>query len=190
MTDVRIVSESGTKARTRRAILDAAVSVLTADPAASLADIASAAGVGRTTVHRYFPERADLIAALSRSAWDQVTMATERARVVDGPAAEALDRLCQEYFDLGQTLMLVFNDPQQYAAGEWETCGSADQALLDLVERGHQDGSIDPRLSPLWVQSVLWSMLYSAWQYTQDTSVSRHQALDMCRHTLRKAVKP
>lgn len=190
MTDVRIVSESGTKARTRRAILDAAVAVLTADSTASLADIAAAAGVGRTTVHRYFPERADLLAALSRSAWEQVATATERARLADGPACEALDRLCQEYFDLGQMLMLVFNDPQQYTTAEWDTCGPADQALLDLVERGHRDGSIDARLSPLWVQNVLWSMLYSAWQYTQDTSSSRHQALETCLYTLRKAVKP
>ncbi|MGW5051621.1 TetR/AcrR family transcriptional regulator [Actinokineospora sp. NPDC004072] len=188
MTDVR--AESGTRARTRRAILDAAVDVLTADPAASLGDIATAAGVGRTTVHRYFPERADLLTALSKSAWDQVAEATERARPHEGPAADALDRLCQEYFDLGRVLTLVFNDPQQYAAADWDTCSPADKSLLDLVERGHEDGTIDPRLSPLWVQNMLWSMLYSAWQYAQEHQVSRHQALDMCLYSLRKTLRP
>ena len=38
--------------RTRRALLDAAVSVLTKDSSASLAEVASVAGVGRTTLHR------------------------------------------------------------------------------------------------------------------------------------------
>ena len=58
------MSESATKVRTRRAILDAAVGALARDASASLAEVASAAGVGRTTVHRYFPERADLLRAL------------------------------------------------------------------------------------------------------------------------------
>lgn len=188
MTDAR--TESGAKARTRRAILDAAVDVLTADPAASLADIATAAGVGRTTVHRYFPERADLLAALSRVALEQVTEATDRARLADGTAADALERLCQEYFDLGRMLTLVFNDPQQYATAEWDTCTPADQVVLETVERGHRDGTVDTRLAPLWVQNMLWSMLYSAWEYTQQAQVSRHQALDVCLYSLRKALTP
>ncbi len=183
-------TESGAKARTRRAILDAAVEVLTADPAASLADIASAAGVGRTTVHRYFPERADLVTALSSSAMEQVTEATERARPADGPAIEALERVCQEYFDLGRVLTLVFNDPQQYGSPEWDACSPADKALLETVERGHVDGTIDPRLSPLWVQNLLWSMLYSAWQHAQDAQVSRHHALDLCLYSIRKTLRP
>lgn len=188
MTDVR--TETGAKARTRRAILDAAVDVLNADPAASLADIATAAGVGRTTVHRYFPERADLLAALSRTALDQITEATNRARPAEDTAIEALERVCQEYFDLGRMLTLVFNDPQQYATAEWDACTPADQALLDTVERGHRDGTVDPRLAPVWVQNLLWSMLYSAWEYTQQAQVSRHHALDVCLYSLRKALKP
>ena len=183
-------TESGAKARTRRAILEAAVEVLTADPAASLADIAAAAGVGRTTVHRYFPERADLVTALSCTAMEQITEATDRARPADGTGIEALERVCQEYFDLGRMLTLVFNDPQQYGSPEWETCSPADKALLDAVERGHEDGSIDSRLTPLWVQNLLWSLLYSAWQYVQDAQVSRHHALDMCLYSVRKALRP
>ncbi|MEU1179064.1 helix-turn-helix domain-containing protein [Streptomyces sp. NPDC005820] len=49
---------------TRRAILDAAITLLATDPTASLSEVAAAAGVGRTTVHRYFPERSDLLAAI------------------------------------------------------------------------------------------------------------------------------
>ena len=53
------------RGRTRKAILDAAMTVLADNPAAPLADIATAADVGRSTVHRYFPERIDLIRALA-----------------------------------------------------------------------------------------------------------------------------
>jgi AcrR family transcriptional regulator len=50
--------------RTRRAILAAAGDLLQADQDASHADIARAAGVGRASVYRHFPERSDLVAAL------------------------------------------------------------------------------------------------------------------------------
>ena len=61
-------SETGTRGRTRKAILDAAIRVLAADPSASLGQIADAADVGRTTLHRYFPDRAELLAAVMQEA--------------------------------------------------------------------------------------------------------------------------
>lgn len=49
---------------TRSRILAAAGAVLERDSAASMADVADAAGVSRATVHRHFRTRADLLAAL------------------------------------------------------------------------------------------------------------------------------
>jgi serine phosphatase RsbU (regulator of sigma subunit) len=50
--------------RNRERILDAAERMLEHSPSATLADIAAAAGVARSTLHRRFPSRDDLIAAL------------------------------------------------------------------------------------------------------------------------------
>jgi serine phosphatase RsbU (regulator of sigma subunit) len=50
--------------RNRERILDAAERLLEQSPSASLSDIAAAAGVARSTLHRRFATRADLIAAL------------------------------------------------------------------------------------------------------------------------------
>ncbi|MBM7774484.1 AcrR family transcriptional regulator [Actinokineospora baliensis] len=186
--DVHTAAETGTRARTRRAILDAAVTVLTADPTAPLADVATAAGVGRTTVHRYFPERAELLTALSRHVQDQVVEATYRARLGENTAAQALARLCQEYFDLGAVLTLVFNDPAQSEV--WDECSPTDLAVLDLIGRGHSDGTIDPGFSPAWVRDLLWALLYTAWQQSTTDQVSRHDALDACLRALRKLITP
>ena len=54
--------------RTAATILQAAERVLRHDPTASLGQIAAAAGVTRTTVHRRFANRQVLIAALQASA--------------------------------------------------------------------------------------------------------------------------
>jgi AcrR family transcriptional regulator len=182
--------ESGTRARTRRAILDAAVQVLSQHSGASLAEVAAAAGVGRTTMHRYFPERADLLAGISSDLLERVAAATERARPEAGPAVAALERLCQAYFDLGDGLLLTMNEPYLFTEPAWQEETESDRALLRLVERGHAEGTMDPGLSPEWVQTVLWSLLYAAWMHARDNDVPEHEALALCLRTLRKVVAP
>jgi len=180
--------ESRARARTRRAILDAAISVLSQHSAASLADVADAAGVGRTTLHRYFPERADLLTALSADVLARIDLAAERAQLDRGPAPEALERLCQEFFELGDILTCVFSQPELVDTTAWEECGEADRALIRLVQRGHAEGTLDTDLDPTWVQQVLWALLYATWQHTRDNGVSKHQALNLCLRSLRKVV--
>ncbi|RZS32464.1 TetR family transcriptional regulator [Herbihabitans rhizosphaerae] len=181
-------AETGARARTRRAILDAAVSALSRDPASSLGDIAAAAGVGRTTVHRYFAERSDLLQALSNDALDKIAVANERARLGEGGPVEALERFCKEMFELGDLLMLIFNDPQLMACPEWEEYTEADRDFLRLVERGHAEGVMDRELSPEWVQQTLWALLYAAWSHVRENGASKFDALVLCLRTVRKSI--
>lgn len=179
---------SGVRGRTRQAILDAAVTLLSKDPGASLGEIAVAAGVGRTTVHRYFPERADLMRAIGTDALERIAVATSRARLTEGTALEALERLCQEFFELGDVLMLLFSDVTLMTSPEWEEETPSDQALLELVARGHREGLIDPEFPGPWVQQLLWSFLYSAWDLVRSYGASKHDALRLCLRSLRKSL--
>lgn len=181
---------SGTKNRTRQAILDAAVALLGQNPAASLGEIAVAAQVGRTTLHRYFAERSDLLAAVGAECHQQLCAATERARVEDGPGGEALLRICREYFDLGPVLSLVFGQPDLMTGAQgWDP--SVGVCLTRVVERGHADGSIDPELPAAWVESLLWSQLYAGWSYLGDTAgTSRHDVLRLLTRSLGNALRP
>lgn len=187
-----MVTETGTRARTRRAILDAAVQTLTRQPSASLGDIAVAANVGRTTVHRYFPERADLIAGILADAEEKISESTARARLDEGPVPAALSRLCAEYFEHGDVFMLLFTNPALMAEMNWEEETEDDLALLRLVQRGQTEGTVDPDLPAEWLQQLLWALLYTAWESAGDFSptnqMSRHEALRLCLRTLEKAI--
>lgn len=180
------MSESATRVRTRRAILDAAVQVLARDGTASLGEVASAAGVGRTTLHRYFAERADLLAALVHYANERVGEATVRAELGHGSAPDALGRLCREYFELGDVLTVMFTGA--IGAMEDEPEQPHDKDVIALIARGHADGTLDAELSPVWTLSLLWTMLYAAWSATREHSMPRHEALDQCLRSLHKAV--
>ncbi len=183
------VTDSPTRARTRTAILAAAISLLLRNPSASLGEVADAASVARSTLHRYFPERADLLAALKVFADHQMVAATGRARLSEGTAAEALVRLCHEYFDQWDTFMWSYVESFK---GKDDVC--AEPALVDpdlaaVIERGYADGTIDPLLPNAWIQQTMWAVLYSAQEYVRQGE-SRHTALDLTLRTLRKVIAP
>ncbi|MBE2316757.1 TetR/AcrR family transcriptional regulator [Solirubrobacter sp. CPCC 204708] len=180
------MNESRTRTRTRRAILDAAVTVLARDAGASLGEVASAAGVGRTTVHRYFAERADLLRALIDYANERVGEATARAELTHGSAADALARLCREYFELGDVLTVMFTGAIGNMEDEPEQ--PHDRELVALIHRGREEGTLDPALSEAWTLSMLWALLYTAWSLMREQSMPRHEALDQCLVCLHKAV--
>jgi hypothetical protein len=113
-----------------------------------------------------------------------------RARLDDDTAIEALDRLCQEYFELGEGFRLAYEHPELASWQGWEpeTESESDRALARLVERGHADGTIDPRQPAPWVTTLLWSTLYAAWTYSRENCVPRHTALQLCLRAIRKSV--
>jgi AcrR family transcriptional regulator len=76
--------------RTVHSILEAAEQVLSADPSASMEQIAEQAGVARTTIHRRFATREALIEALADSAVRQVEEAVTAARPRTAPPLVAL----------------------------------------------------------------------------------------------------
>lgn len=180
------MNESATRTRTRRAILDAAVTVLARDPSASLGEVAAAAGVGRTTLHRYFAERVDLIAGLTEYANERVAEATARAALTHGSALDALGRLCREYFELGPALTLMFSGTVGDMTDEPEQ--PHDRELAELIARGQAEGTLDAALSVEWTLSMVWALLYTAWSLMRTHSMPRHEALEQCLRCLHKAV--
>jgi AcrR family transcriptional regulator len=179
-------NERGARARTRQAILSAAIEVLGQHPAAALSDIAAAADVGRTTLHRYFPERSDLLRAVAAEGSAQLDAATENARLDEGTGAEAFLRLCREYFDLGDLLSLIFTESDATPIVD----GGCDTRFSAMVDRGHRDGTIDTGLPVGWLSSLMWSQLYAGWSYVSQNGTSRHEVLKLVVRTVDGAITP
>lgn len=179
----RTSSTPGTTARTRRAILDAALAVLTEDRHASLSDIAKAAEVGRSTLHRYFPDRAALIKGLNEDTNQATRRAFEEAELRDGTPAEAFRRLVYAMYDIAPRVHLLFNEIQfgDDAGGEEDWDGeewvNTHWPVGELFHRGQRAGYFDSEIDDDWFVRMLWYTMSGGWEAVVEGKLTRHQAI-------------
>ncbi|MFC9974617.1 TetR/AcrR family transcriptional regulator [Spirillospora sp. NPDC127200] len=186
-------AESGTRSRTRRAILGAAARVLGRRHDATLADVARAAEVGRSTLHRYFPDREELVRAVVEDSLAVVTRALREARPEEGPAREAMHRTITAMVEHGDRLVFLWGDPrvlEDYGKGGPVDAHVGEDGLLGLIERGQREGAFDPALDPRWIQHVLWGLVYTGVEAGEQGLLPRHGVIATVIRTLENGVRP
>ncbi len=151
------------------------------DNAASLGDVAQRAGVGRTTLNRYFTDRAQLIAAVDRECAIRYGAAVVRSRPGEGSGRDALLRMCTELIQLGPVLGLVFADNALVDPDNW--AGESDP-LEEMVSRGYTDGSLARDLPPDWIGTFVWTSLFAAHLVVAGGTRTWHEAAGLLTRTL------
>lgn len=163
--------------RTRRALLDAATLVLCKNSGASLAEVASVAGVGRTTLHRYFPTRKALVRALVADALDRVAHAIADADPSHGTVIDALQRVADTVIPLGPSLRFLAAEPNVYEGTDllrrWY---DALEPVADAVRRGQADGSIRSELPVTWVVDSFAGAILTAWDSVDEGRLAPQEA--------------
>lgn len=173
---------SGPRSRTRRAIIDAAVTVIAGNPAATMADIAAAAGVGRSTLHRYFSERSDLMRAVALHVHAVSTAAIAAADPACGPVDAALRRVVESQLDLGPIVLYIYTDPTLLADPELAAhLDTGDEAIVEVLARATADGPVYP---PGWARRVFWALLLTGYDAIRQDGIPRHQVVDAIMSSL------
>lgn len=152
--------------RHRRAtekILSAATRTLTSNTRASLADIAREADIGRTTLHRYFPTREALIAAITKRALDRLEQVFAGVDF-DQSFADALTGLIADCLHLGPEMVFVGNNPDAWVDGDpngrYEQFSSQ---LAAAAERAQQRGEVRANVPSWWIAELVMLNLWGAW---------------------------
>ncbi|WP_378734508.1 TetR/AcrR family transcriptional regulator [Nocardia brasiliensis] len=145
--------------RTVRVILDAAERVLSENPNATLEQIAEAAGVARTTVHRRFANRDDLVRTMAVAAWRRIEAAVDAARPQTAPPLVALHQATANVIEIkygaSYALDRVDSTDPEVAALQTAVFAKCDAVLA----RARADGLIAAEADPVWVRRVYLALI-------------------------------
>jgi AcrR family transcriptional regulator len=156
--------EPHTTSRNRDRIVAAATRVWSVDPSAALDVIATEAAVGRATLHRYFPARADLLRAAVVEGIVALDQALEQAALPHQAPRDALATMTAILVRFGDRLHFVLvaaelvGDP---AVSEAEA--RVDARLRRVLDEAVAHGVLRANVPDAWRFRAIEALVYAAW---------------------------
>lgn len=177
---------SSTAPVTNRAkLIAAATRTWSGDPSASLDVIAAEAGVGRATLHRYFPSRTDLLLAAAMEGLAALEAALDLARLPDLSHHDALVTVVEILVQSGDRLHFtllageLLGDPDVAAA---ETRLNARlQLVLDAAVAA---GVLRSDVPKAWRFRAIEALVYAAWTAVANGELAPRDAPALVYDTL------
>ncbi|MEN1705222.1 MAG: TetR/AcrR family transcriptional regulator [Planctomycetota bacterium] len=187
MSDTNTPSDSPSKA----AILDSAAAILAQNPGASLASIAEGAGVGRATLHRYFPSRDDLICAIAADSIHAIDSAVEGLEKRASSASHLLELVIEAIVPLGERYHFLTSEASGIVDEESSTALERQyNELASLVDSCKAEGAIDPSVPTAWAVGAIDALIYAAWSLTASGHVARLDAAALVTRTTLRGMRP
>ena len=166
-------------------LADTVAGVLAREPGSSMQEIATAAGVSRTTLHRVFGDRATLVERVSEHALAGCARLFDEAGIDDAPVLEAFDRLIEAPLPLAKAYALLFAEPDVYRIAKLvEEIRTQNDRFERYFARGQVAGVFAPELPPRWLVYSVGSQLTALWWAVDDGFVGSRDAARLLRATL------
>ncbi|KAF0845197.1 TetR/AcrR family transcriptional regulator [Nocardia caishijiensis] len=167
----------------RQRILAVAGKELLRDPAASMEDIAVAAGMVRRTLYGHFPTREALVDGLREQAFEQVGRALDTIDIQRSPARAIAD-LTIALWPVGDEFRLLLRlDETQSCVRTTDRLDSVRRVVITLIERGQADGSISDDLPPFAVAAMLVAMVIALLNAKNDGEWAGADAAEVAGRT-------
>ncbi len=164
--------------KSRAALLEAGIDLLSKNSAATLSEIAMAAGVGRATLYRHFETREQLI----------VELATESLAETDRACAHILEQKLNGRKAIEQIFIAIMPLANRFhflltlwseVSKNKDLKKTYDRQLSQLETRiaeAKAEKSIDKALPNEWLVSLIDNLLYTGWYYIGTGSLTPKQA--------------
>jgi len=175
-------------------IVEVAGRLLTADPGVGMAEVATAAGVGRATVYRHFPTRDALLLAIYETGIGTAAQAMRDCHIEEGSATEALSRLTRAWVDVIERFAFtqIVAQTGHFESEDREARREAifAEPLYALVARGQAAGEFSNALPAEWILVTFGALLHQAGLAISAGSLSRGDAPDVVLQTLLHGLAP
>lgn len=180
--------QSGALGRSRRPIkrplLDVVAEVLVTRPGSSLAEVAEAAGISRTTLHKHYATREELVRAVGVRVTDIWEQAVER--VADEPGTEAgLRQLLAAMIASGPQLTFLWRNPVLDEDEELtRRYIEVERRCLAVLDRARSRGLLAPSATNWWLLQTMYSLVYTAAEAVEAGKLAPLDAPDLVLSTL------
>ncbi|MGW7268580.1 TetR/AcrR family transcriptional regulator [Streptomyces sp. NPDC054842] len=133
--------------------------MLAADPGASIASIATEAGVDRRTVYRRFASREDLLAAIYEARLTAIEDAIEDARLREAPVAVALHRYVENVIKVNRTWPVDLTRMLTHDAIRRRRDTSVTE-VDTFIQRAVDEGLLRSELPRGWASALLTQLMH------------------------------
>lgn len=177
--------------RSIASIVDAAVEGFSRQPDVSMAEIATAAGVGRVTLYAHFQSREALLEAAVHQALGQAIVALDAAELDDGPPAEALVRMVRSNWSILDRYRGLLAAAGELPPSRFREHHIGVLARLErLIARGQADGAFRADLPRDWLVTVCFSLFHAAAQEVGENRLDAAVATAVLEATLLGTLAP
>lgn len=138
-------------------------------PTATMQELAVAVGMSRSSLHRRYPRRDDLVDAIAQQAlselmalWDAQNSEewfTDSTRGI----ADTLTEYVTGLIGLGPQLLFIVRASALQLELTPEL-SQMDAELEEAMQRGQRSGALEPTLTALWLAESLNSLVFTAWE--------------------------
>jgi AcrR family transcriptional regulator len=174
----------GRPRRAERQLLDVVAEVLVAQPGASLAEVARAAGISRTTLHKHYATRDELVRAVGLRAieiWEQAM-----ASVSGEPGTEAgLRELFAAMIESGPQLNFLWRNPTLDGDAELtRRYIDVEKQCMSVVHRARDLGVFSAATPDWWLLQTMNALVYTAAESVAAGHLAPREAPDLALNTL------
>ena len=146
--------------RVAGAIIEAAARVLAErGEQASMTDVATAAGVARATVYRYFPSREVLLTRLAEVAVAEAGARLASARIGEVPPDEGVTRAVRALADVGDPFIVLARERVRPDRRQFDSAVAG--PLRQLFERAQAAGAFRADVSTSWLVEAFVGLVAS-----------------------------
>lgn len=173
--------------RNVEAILDAAEALLERRSQASIAAVATEAGVSRVTVYAHFPTRHSLLEAVVERAVGWASVALEAAEPHRGPPLDALERvIAAAWGELDRNRVIAQAGAERLSpAALTRAHEAAHRPVRELVERGREEGAFRTDLSADWLVTSCFALIHACGDEVRVGRMDKSSAPGILAATLR-----